>query len=123
MRAKWHEDGVVLMEDTAALAAGVDLLCRCVTDDAGVWALLMQTGLLAAMRPGGMVAVHATIRPESCLEPALIASRNGIDLVDMPVSGSGHAAAAGRLPVLSGGPREAIVRILPLRKAMPERSR
>ena len=114
VRREWRAGGVRVVDDARTLAAGVDLLCLCVTDDAGVRALLIEQGLLAAMPRGGVVAVHSTILPDSCTELARTAERSGLVLLDMPVSGSGHAAAAGRLLVMAGGRRHAFDAIRPV---------
>lgn len=87
----------------AELAAASDLVCLCVVNDADVEDVLTRTdGVLAGLRPNGLVAVHSTVHPDTC---RALAAR-GISVVDAPVSGGGPAAAAGKLLVMVGGEPE-----------------
>lgn len=114
VRASWREGGIAVVDDPLALAANVELLCLCVTDDQDVRALLIDQGLLDALPEGAIVALHSTIRPQSCVELATIARKRGVVLLDMPVSGSGPAAAAGQLLVMAGGDSAAVARVTPV---------
>jgi 3-hydroxyisobutyrate dehydrogenase-like beta-hydroxyacid dehydrogenase len=80
----------------AELAAECDLVCLCVVGDADVEELSFgESGLLAGMRRGGVIAVHSTVHPNTCRDIAEKASTQGISILDAPVSGGGPAAAAG----------------------------
>ena len=61
------------------------------------------TGLLARARPGTVVLIHSTIPPETCRELAASAAAAGITVLDAPMTGNEHAAAAGQLSVMVGG--------------------
>lgn len=102
----------------AALAAASDLVCLCVVDDAGVEQVLRgerdDDGVLATMRPGGIVAIHSTVRPATCRRLAADAAARGLSLLDAPVSGGGPAASAGRLLVMAGGEADAFERARPV---------
>ena len=99
----------------ADLAARVDIACVCVVDDAGVEEVVAGAdGLLSAMAPGGVVAVHSTVHPETCRRLAEQAAAKGIALVDAPVSGGGPAAEARRLLVMVGGDAETLERVRPV---------
>ncbi|MFJ4781924.1 NAD(P)-dependent oxidoreductase [Streptomyces sp. NPDC088794] len=88
----------------AELAAGSDLVCVCVVDDADVEEILTgEHGVLAGLRKGGVVAVHSTVHPDTCRRLADRARTHGVTLIDAPVSGGGPAAAEGRLVVMAGG--------------------
>jgi 3-hydroxyisobutyrate dehydrogenase-like beta-hydroxyacid dehydrogenase len=89
----------------AKLAAACDLVCLCVRDDADVEAVTGgPDGVLAGLRPGGVIAVHSTVHPDTChrLAAAAAAACDG-RVVDAPVSGGSPAAEAGRLLVMVGG--------------------
>ncbi|MER6957127.1 NAD(P)-dependent oxidoreductase [Streptomyces sp. NPDC000618] len=85
----------------AELAAASDLVCLCVVDDVDV----EQVGaeVLSGLRPGGIVAVHSTVHPDTCRRLAGRARAQGVQVLDAPVSGGGRAAAQGALLVLVGG--------------------
>jgi 3-hydroxyisobutyrate dehydrogenase-like beta-hydroxyacid dehydrogenase len=86
------------------LGAASDLVGICVVADTDVEdVLLRRDGVLAGMEPGGIIAIHSTIHPETCRKLAVDASRHGITIVDAPVSGGGAAAAERRLLVMVGG--------------------
>lgn len=95
------------------LAAECDLLGLCVTSDDDVRAVLLGAGALEAMKPGAVVAVHATVRPSLCVELAELAARGGVTLIDAPVSGSGRAARARNLLVMVGGEVGAFEQVRP----------
>ncbi|MVZ99804.1 NAD-binding protein [Actinomadura sp. LD22] len=102
----------------ADLAAGSDLACVCVVDDAGVEQVVAGPGgLLEGMRPGGTIAVHSTVHPDTCRRLAETAAARGVALVDAPVSGGGPAAEAGRLLVMIGGDEDVAERCRPVFQA------
>jgi 3-hydroxyisobutyrate dehydrogenase len=99
----------------AELAAASDIVCVCVVDDAGVEDVLTaESGVLAGLQPGGIVAIHSTINPDSCRRLARLVAQRGGALVDAPVSGGGAAAAEGRLLVMVGGDAGSVKRCSPV---------
>jgi 3-hydroxyisobutyrate dehydrogenase-like beta-hydroxyacid dehydrogenase len=88
----------------AELGAASDVVGICVVADADVEDVLLRPdGVLAGMSPGGVVAIHSTIHPDTCHRLAERTAERGVALVDAPVSGGGHVAAAGKLLVMAGG--------------------
>jgi 3-hydroxyisobutyrate dehydrogenase-like beta-hydroxyacid dehydrogenase len=112
--AQWCALGAGLADGANDLAAASDILCLCVTGDADVTELLLDRDLLGAMRPGSTVAVHATIRPSTCAVLARHAAARGVNLLDAPVSGSGHAARTRSLLVMAGGEEAVLDRARPV---------
>jgi 3-hydroxyisobutyrate dehydrogenase len=110
--------GAATAATAAELAAASDLVGVCVVDDAGVTEVVEGTdgtgGLLAGARPGTMIAIHSTVRPETCERLADAAASRGAVLVDAPVSGGPQAADEGRLLVMVGGPSDAVERCRPV---------
>jgi len=99
----------------AELAAASDLVCLCVVGDADVTEVVTgKTGVLAGLEPGGVIAVHSTVHPDTCRELAVRASEQGVSVVDAPVSGGGPAAAQGTLLVMVGGDADVVARIRPV---------
>ncbi|WP_327319493.1 NAD(P)-dependent oxidoreductase [Streptomyces sp. NBC_01235] len=96
----------------AELAAASDLVCLCVVDDGDV----RQVGeeVLAGLRPGGIIAVHSTVHPDTCRRLAGRAGAQGVSVLDAPVSGGGRAAGEGTLLVMAGGDSEAFVSCRPV---------
>lgn len=88
----------------ADLASVSDLVCVCVVDDADVEEVITgESGVLAGLRKGGVIAVHSTVHPDTCRRLADRARTHGVALIDAPVSGGGPAATEGRLVVMAGG--------------------
>ena len=85
----------------AELAAASDLVCVCVRDDADTEEVV--DAVLGGLAPGGVIAVHSTVHPDTCRRLAERAQAGGVRLIDAPVSGGAPAAAAGRLLVMVGG--------------------
>jgi 3-hydroxyisobutyrate dehydrogenase len=99
----------------AELAEDSDLVCLCVVGDADVDEIAGgEDGLLTAMRPGSVIAVHSTVHPETCRRLADQAATQGVSVVDAPVSGGGPAAAEGRLLVMVGGDADVVERCRPV---------
>ncbi|WP_067864879.1 NAD(P)-dependent oxidoreductase [Nocardia shimofusensis] len=107
--------GADFAETPAELAARSDLVCLCVVGDDDVRQVLSgPEGVLAGLAPGSIVAVHATVHPDTCRELAETTAAQGSTLIDAPVSGGGMGAAAGTLLVMVGGPAEAVERARPV---------
>ncbi|OBF77642.1 6-phosphogluconate dehydrogenase [Mycobacterium sp. 852002-51613_SCH5001154] len=104
-----------IAESPADLAAASDLVCLCVVGDADIDEIASGArGLLAAMEPGGVIAVHSTVHPNTCRELADKAAAKGISVIDAPVSGGGPAASEGRLLVMVGGDADVVERCRPV---------
>jgi 3-hydroxyisobutyrate dehydrogenase len=99
----------------AELGAASDVVGICVMGDADVEDVLLRAeGVLEGMTAGGVVAIHSTVRPDTCIRVAEHAARRGVGLVDAPVSGGGGAAAQRKLLVMVGGEDEHLARCRPV---------
>jgi 3-hydroxyisobutyrate dehydrogenase-like beta-hydroxyacid dehydrogenase len=79
-----------------------DVLCICVVADDDVDEVLRgPIGALARMKPGGIVVVHSTVHPRTCLR--LQEDYPGLAVLDAPVSGGADAARSRTLLVMVGG--------------------
>ena len=96
----------------AELAAQADHIGVCVVNDDDVRQVCDT--LIPFMRPGGLIAVHATIHPDTCRALAQQAAAREIALIDAPVSGGQPAADAGTLTVMVGGDAAAVARARPV---------
>jgi 3-hydroxyisobutyrate dehydrogenase len=97
------------------LGTASDLVGVCVVNDADVRAVLLgPDGVLAGMKPGGVIVIHSTIHPRTCLEVAAAGRERDIAVIDAPVSGGGQVAAAGNLLVMVGGEEADVERARPV---------
>ena len=69
-------------------------------------------GALAAMADGSVVIVHSTVHPLTCVR--LQEDFPNLHVLDAPVSGGGHKAAARELLVMVGGPADVVDRCRPV---------
>lgn len=99
----------------AELAAVSDLVCVCVVGDDDVREVLDgDTGVLAGLPPGGIIAIHSTVHPESCRKIADVAAQQGVSVIDAPVSGGAPAVDARQLLVMAGGEPDTVERCRPV---------
>ena len=90
----------------AELGAQAEHVGVCVVTDDDVKQVCAE--LFPAMTPGGRIAIHSTILPETCKALAKQAAEHGLVLLDAPVSGGEPAAKAGALTVMVGGDAAAL---------------
>ena len=111
--------GATWVADNAVLAAQSDVILVCVGFDSQVRALLAAGGPLRAARPGTIVAILSTIRPETVQElaAAMAADGTGLQVVDSTVCRGGMAADTGTLLSFVGGPAAVVERLTPVLRA------
>lgn len=80
--------------------------------------VVLEEGLLGAMRPGALFVDMGTETPELAREIHARAEELGIDALDAPVSGGDTGAIAGTLSIMAGGGDRAFSRAAPLLGAM-----
>jgi 3-hydroxyisobutyrate dehydrogenase-like beta-hydroxyacid dehydrogenase len=113
--APYGDTPAVVAATPAELGARSDVVGVCVVNDQDVEdVVLRDDGVLAGMDGGGVIAIHATIHPETCRRIATRAAERGVDVVDAPVSGGAPAAAEGKLLVMVGGDDAAVERARPV---------
>jgi 3-hydroxyisobutyrate dehydrogenase len=96
--------GAIPANDVMELARGADVILSCLTNDEAVHSVYARpVGVLAGARPGTVVLEMSTISPESSRELHRLGARNGIDVLDVAISGSTPAAEEGILTLLAGG--------------------
>jgi 3-hydroxyisobutyrate dehydrogenase len=92
-----------------------DLVGVCVVSDSDVEQVIYgDDGVLAGMARGGIIAVHSTVSPDTCRTLAEIAAKQGISVIDAPVSGGGPAVAERRLLAMVGGDAAVVERCRPV---------
>ncbi|WP_024440898.1 NAD(P)-dependent oxidoreductase [Mycobacterium sp. UM_WGJ] len=104
-----------IADSPAKLAGQSDLVCLCVVGDADVEEVVRgDSGVLAGLQPGGIIAIHSTVHPDTCRRLAQDCAEQQVSVIDAPVSGGGPAAAAGTLLVMAGGESDVVERCRPV---------
>jgi len=113
--APFADTAAKVAESPAELAATSDLVCLCVVGDDDIEEITgAEHGLLAAMKPGSIIAVHSTVHPDTCRRLAKKAGAQDVSVIDAPVSGGGGAASQRRLLVMVGGDADVVERCRPV---------
>lgn len=97
--------GANAVADIAEVTAAADAVVICVFTDEQVQQICLDDDLLATMSPGSALVVHTTGSPRTVETIAVRGAPRDIDVVDAPVSGGPHNAAAGALTLFVGGGR------------------
>jgi 3-hydroxyisobutyrate dehydrogenase-like beta-hydroxyacid dehydrogenase len=97
------------------IGAHAEVVCVCVLDGLQtIDAVLGSDGVLAAARPGTIIAVHGTIEPAVLAQLAAASSSRGVELIDAPVSGSEAGAKAKTMSYMVGGSVEGFEKCRPI---------
>ncbi|HCO91445.1 MAG TPA: oxidoreductase [Alphaproteobacteria bacterium] len=101
---------------TPALAVrDAEFVFACVGDDSDLRAVTLGAdGAFAGMKTGSCFIDHTTCSATVARELHALASGQGIDFIDAPVSGGQAGAENGVLTVMAGGEAKAFARIVPL---------
>jgi len=99
--------GGVVAKNILELARTADVLLSCLTNDEVVRSVYTgPQGVFAGARSGTAVLEMSTISPATSRELQRIGAQNGIEVLDVAISGSTPAAEEGTLTLLVGGNRE-----------------
>jgi 3-hydroxyisobutyrate dehydrogenase-like beta-hydroxyacid dehydrogenase len=102
------------------VAAASDVVLIIVVDDDQVREAV--TACLETARPGTVLAICASVRPDTCIELAELAAGSGVDVIDCALVRGERGAEAGQLVLFCGGPEPAIQRVraacLPITEAL-----
>jgi 3-hydroxyisobutyrate dehydrogenase-like beta-hydroxyacid dehydrogenase len=102
------DQGATAAGSVGELGAAATVISVMVRDDDQVRSVVDE--LLPTAAAGTVIAVHSTIRAETAEELAAVAARQGVDLLDVPVSGGFMGAHEGTLAAMVGGERAAYER-------------
>ena len=109
--------GAHAVAETAAVSTEADAVAVCVFTDEQVRRVCLDPsdgGLLAAMPAGSALVLHTTGSPRTVESIAERAAPHGVEVVDAPVSGGPHNAAAGALTLFVDGADHAVGRVRPV---------
>ncbi|MGC2656301.1 MAG: NAD(P)-dependent oxidoreductase [Mycobacterium sp.] len=104
--------GATGVADVAHLSAEADVVVVCVFTDEQVLDVCLGTELLETMIPGSTLVVHTTSSPRTV--ETIAARAAAVAVVDAPVSGGPHNAAAGALTLFVGGADDAVANVRPV---------
>lgn len=103
--------GGTALESTRQVAEQATIVLVVVIDDEQVrQACLGPDGLFANACAGTVTVVMSSVSPDSCIELARRASERGQHLIDAPMIRGEAAAAAGKLLLMVGGPKDIVDR-------------
>ena len=109
-RAAITELGADAVGEASAVCAAADVVVVCLFNDEQVRDVCLADGLTASMRRGSTLVLHTTGSPRT----AQAIAECGIEVVDAPVSGGPHNAAAGELTLFVGGTDDAVAKVRPV---------
>ncbi|MEX1107208.1 MAG: NAD(P)-dependent oxidoreductase [Ilumatobacteraceae bacterium] len=96
--------GATWADSPAEVAAASDVVFTCLPSPAAVAAVVTgEHGLLSAMRPGSTWIDNSTTDQAEVMRLSALAAERGIRMLEAPVTGGVHKAAAGEITVLVGG--------------------
>lgn len=99
------------------LGRASDILLVVVGDQNDVRNVVVESALLAAMRPGTILVIHSSIPPAAINALAKETQPQGVRLIDAPVSGGRARSYAGDLTILAGGDADVIDAARPVMSA------
>ena len=105
-------------ESAAAAAAGADVVITMLPASDHVRRLYLEDDLLAAIAPPAIAIDCSTIAPATARAVAAQAAANGIEMLDVPVSGGTAGAEQGTLTFMVGGAAATLERVRPLFERM-----
>jgi 3-hydroxyisobutyrate dehydrogenase len=112
-------DGVKAATTVSQAARGAEVLAVMVATPAQVEVVLYgDDPAAAALPPDSVVLVMATVGPAAVHDWATRLAKQGLHLVDAPVSGGVARAAAGDLLIMVGAPEATVLKVRPLLDAM-----
>src|SRR5215218_4158744 len=103
------ERGAAEGEGAADVASVSDVVLVVVVDDEQSRAAVTEAAGAAA--PGTVVAICASVRPDTCRELAAAGADRGVDVIDAALVRGERGAEEGQLVLYCGGPEEAIERV------------
>lgn len=102
-------------------ARGADMVILMLPDSAAVEKVILDAGLLAAVRPQTLLIDMSSSEPTATRALAEQATKSGRILIDAPVSGGVRGAETGQLTIMVGGPEPVVRRARPVLEILGSR--
>ncbi len=106
--------GADIADTPAAAAGGAEFLVCMLSDGPTCDDVLLKQGAVAALAPGAVVVVMASIPVDVAQSQAKACAALGRHYIDAPVSGGEAGARDGTLAIMAGGDAAAVARMKPL---------
>jgi 3-hydroxyisobutyrate dehydrogenase-like beta-hydroxyacid dehydrogenase len=107
--------GVEFAASSAELAAGVDVIFSCLTNEAAIHSVYFgPDGVLRGAKPGVHIVEMSTVAPETSVNLFGAGRERGIPVLDVAISGSTPVAESGSLTLFVGGDRKAFDSMAPI---------
>ena len=112
-------DGARWAADAQAVAEEVDAVITCLPSPAvSLEVLAGERGILSGLKPGGTWIEMSTNGADEVDKMAGLARAKGIEMLEAPVTGGVHRAAAGEITIIVGGDPALLARHRPAFEAM-----
>jgi 3-hydroxyisobutyrate dehydrogenase-like beta-hydroxyacid dehydrogenase len=109
------ESGAKIARSAKEVGAHSAVVQICVLDDSQLSAVMLgPEGVLAGAARGTIVVIHSTVRPATIDEVAEAAAAHGVEVMDVPVSGSESGAKNKTMSYMAGGSEAAFAACRPL---------
>lgn len=111
--------GVTIADSAGTVAASSDVVISIVSDTPDVEAVLFgERGVAAGAKPGSLVIDMSTISPSATREFAARLAKQGVAMLDAPVSGGSEGAKKGTLSIFVGGEAADLERARPVLESL-----
>lgn len=111
--------GATACRSPADVAESADIIFTNVSDTPDVEEVLLgEQGVIHGVRPGSVVVDMSTISPLATQRMSAMLEKQGVDMLDAPVSGGEQGAVSGTLSFMVGGKAGVFDRVKPLLEVM-----
>jgi 3-hydroxyisobutyrate dehydrogenase-like beta-hydroxyacid dehydrogenase len=123
--ARLEAAGATAVQTNFEVGSRSDLVCIAVFDEKQVRNTCLphgaDSGVVAGLRPGGIIAIHSTVSADVSRELARHGEAKGVQVLDAPMTGGGDVAAReGKLTFFVGGSADSFERARPAFEAMTQ---
>jgi 3-hydroxyisobutyrate dehydrogenase len=109
------KQGIAIARSVASLVAGSDVILSSLANDAAVRSVYLEKGgVFSRAEPGTVILEMSTISPELSRRLHQQARTNGVNFLDVAISGSTPAVDAGTITLLAGGDKETFQQCVPI---------
>jgi 3-hydroxyisobutyrate dehydrogenase-like beta-hydroxyacid dehydrogenase len=112
-------DGVVISSSVAKLVADSEVVLSSLANDLAVHSVYFGNGgVFSSAKRGTIILEMSTISPELSRLLHQEASVRGVDLLDLPISGSTPAVEAGTITLFAGGDQNTFQKCIPIYESL-----
>ncbi len=113
------KSGMRFAASPRAVASASEMVLSIVTDAAAVQSVALgDDGIIAGLEPGGIYADMSTVAPDTSRAVSAAFAKQGLAMLDAPISGSLVTLAQGNASLMVAGDKAAFERIEPVLRAI-----